>query len=136
MSDEMEPVTETAEQPETDDPKRLQNFVERCKKLADEISKEQQTLTTMKNKCKEQQKRVEALLEDLRRLASKGPDQQREIDFADQPEPDWKALPIARLELSEKLLEKLAGNFLTVGDVVEWIGTDFREKIPGVGEEV
>ena len=118
-----------------DELKRLASFAEASKKLAKEIAHEQEELASLSEKLKAKKRRIEAMFDELRELAARGSDPQSKIDFSEQEDPDWMSLPVSRLELSEKLLEKLSANFKTVGDVVEWIGTDFRDNIPGIGEK-
>ena len=118
-----------------DELKRLASFAEASKKLAKEIAHEQEELASLSEKVKAKKRRIEAMFDELRELAARGSDPQSKIDFSEEEDPDWMSLPVSRLELSEKLLEKLAAHFLTVGDVVEWIGTDFRDNIPGIGEK-
>ncbi len=109
------------------------------KALALKIRDEQATISELQTKLKERKKALKKMLSDIQELALAEPPKPSEkmeinIECADE---GWLKNPVSELEgLTENQIEKLSERFKTIGEVVEWVGDDFSEKIPGIGEAV
>lgn len=107
--------------------------------LAFSIHRQKLEIAELQSDLKEMKKCLEETFQELHSLALAEPPKKSEqmtinLEYTND---EWLKKPVSELEgLTENQLEKLSERFKTIGEVVEWVGDDFSEKIPGIGEAV
>ncbi|MDO4584694.1 MAG: hypothetical protein Q4D62_11390 [Planctomycetia bacterium] len=132
---------------------RAARYQKQLQKVSAEIAEKEDVVDDLKEQLKVARSELKACNKELLRLARNGMSEQLELDLPDteqsepkesdegenreedeEPSEEWKKRPVSDLDLTEKIKEKLAENFGNCGEVCDWIGSDYVNKIKGLGE--
>lgn len=129
-------------EPEVSDlQQRVERLEERHKsvqELATKIEHKRCAIEDLQKEVKAEKKELDVLVKELTDLCLSQFDSQLRIVFPKNEvqagDDTWRERPVSDLDgLTERQIELLQQNFVTVGQLCDWLGNDWSEKIVGIG---